>query len=387
MNTENTSYFSRSWKMLTRHKGWIKPVLVLALVQVVPIVGALALLGFSLEWARLSAWGVDSSPKQSGVRVGECIASGWRGFVVIVVWMIPWGVVVWLINHLTGTSSSDFVSILLSICTIVVAVVAYAAALRAAIYTKISAGLKFSRVIEMVRRDPKGLFRISLIPLVTTLIVVVLGVLAVAVFMLVSADSIAVLVGLFVDVYYMGGVTSSLATNLVLTLCDMLGVVLVLLVVFGYPVTVIQTAASLLEVNSVGLWMAQFDVPRWGGSGDPLPEANGLPAPDPAPVPPEQAAAPEPEPEVAPAPVVAPAPEPEAVAVPEPAPEPVVEPAPETAVEPAPEPVVAPVVEPEPEPEAVPNPAPSEQGEHESSTNVSDFAESEGQQEADGPEE
>lgn len=83
---EDTRYFSCSWHLLTRQKGWIKPILILAIALLVPVAGPLALSGYALEWARLSAWGVDASPKQRGVCVGECIASGWRAFVVGLVW-------------------------------------------------------------------------------------------------------------------------------------------------------------------------------------------------------------------------------------------------------------------------------------------------------------
>ena len=41
--------FTSSWHMLTRDKGWIKPVLILALVGWVPIVGPMAILGFGFE--------------------------------------------------------------------------------------------------------------------------------------------------------------------------------------------------------------------------------------------------------------------------------------------------------------------------------------------------
>ena len=71
-------YISRSWDMLTRDKGWIKVILLLALASFVPFVGLIGLVGYGLEWARLTAWGIDSSPKQRGVRIGECLASGWR---------------------------------------------------------------------------------------------------------------------------------------------------------------------------------------------------------------------------------------------------------------------------------------------------------------------
>lgn len=274
MRANDGKYFSRSWAMMTRNKGWIKPLLVLAVAQLVPVVGMLGALGYALEWARLSAWGVDASPKQRGVRVGECIASGWRGFVVVVVWMIPWAIVVMLLRRITGASSSDFVSCLLSICTIVVAVVAYVAALRAAIYTKITAGLKPARVIEMVRRSPDKLFRIALIPLVATLIDIVVIVVAVMVLLALCIDKVVDIASLATYMYYATSVGSDVVAQMLLLLAEMITPVLIVLVLFGFPVVVIQEASLLLEVNSIGLWMAQFDVASWGGADEALPVAE-----------------------------------------------------------------------------------------------------------------
>jgi hypothetical protein len=72
------NYFARSWTLLTRAKGWPKTVLLLCVASLVPIVGPLFSLGYIVEWARLTAWGVDAYPKQRGIRIGRCIASGWR---------------------------------------------------------------------------------------------------------------------------------------------------------------------------------------------------------------------------------------------------------------------------------------------------------------------
>lgn len=73
---DSKRYFLRSWRMLTCRRGWVKPILVLSVAWLVPIAGPLALLGYALEWARLSAWGVDSSPKQSKVQVGAASCLG-----------------------------------------------------------------------------------------------------------------------------------------------------------------------------------------------------------------------------------------------------------------------------------------------------------------------
>ena len=72
--------FTTSWKMLTRDKGWIKPILLLTLVGWVPILGQIAVLGYGLEWARLTAWGIDAAPKQRGVDYGKVLTTGGIAF-------------------------------------------------------------------------------------------------------------------------------------------------------------------------------------------------------------------------------------------------------------------------------------------------------------------
>ena len=81
MNAQNLGFMS-SWHMLTRDKGWVKPVLVLTLVGWIPILGQIVLMGYGLEWARLTAWGVDAAPKQRGVDYGKVLSTGGRAFLV-----------------------------------------------------------------------------------------------------------------------------------------------------------------------------------------------------------------------------------------------------------------------------------------------------------------
>ena len=92
-------YLARSWALLTRDRGWVKPVLLMTVAVLVPIVGLLGVLGYALEWARLTAWNVNAAPKQRGVDLGACIKSGWRGFVVMLVWGIVSGVVIAIIRE------------------------------------------------------------------------------------------------------------------------------------------------------------------------------------------------------------------------------------------------------------------------------------------------
>ncbi len=365
---EDTRYFSCSWHLLTRQKGWIKPILILAIALLVPVAGPLALSGYALEWARLSAWGVDASPKQRGVCVGECIASGWRAFVIGLVWTIAFVlasvIVTGVLQALFGGWGESLGQMLTFVCGFLFSLIVLVAGLRAAIYTKIRAGLNPARVFEMVARDSGGLFKIIGIPLVTTLIVgAVMLVGYVVLFVVIMGDVAG----------YIGYLTYDSSSALLFQLIrDVLGKTLPTLVVLWYVGAVVSVASTLLEVNAIGLWMRQFDVPVWGGPSDPLPAPRGgLPAasnpvppvtsaPTDSVVPTTPAAAP-----VTPSPIVAPAPAttPESTAAPvEPTTDvpqdtssvaPAHEPAPQ-APEPEPSPAGLPLVTPETTAEDVP---------------------------------
>ena len=266
-------YISRSWDMLTRDKGWIKVILLLALASFVPFVGLIGLVGYGLEWARLTAWGIDSSPKQHGVRIGECLASGWRALVVTFVWMFVWMLAVGIVNSIADVLLPDalasLIGSLLVLAQLFYILVVYVAVLRAAIYTKISAGLNPSRVFEMVKRAPGDLFFFVLIPIVGGLIVSAIWIF----FMLLGGVSVLpeiikmarAATGSFDDAMFIRHLTA------------MLRVVMPIAAIAGYLSSVVNAATSLLSYNAVGLWMRQFDVARWGGPSDPLPQAASLP--------------------------------------------------------------------------------------------------------------
>lgn len=266
-------YISRSWDMLTRDKGWIKVILLLALASFVPFVGLIGLVGYGLEWARLTAWGIDSSPKQRGVRIGECLASGWRALVVTFVWMFVWMLAVGIVNSIADVLLPDalasLIGSLLVLAQLFYILVVYVAVLRAAIYTKISAGLNPSRVLEMVKRAPGDLFFFVLIPIVGGLIVSAIWIF----FMLLGGVSVLpeiikmarAATGSFDDTMFIRHLTA------------MLRIVMPIAAIAGYLSSVVNAATSLLSYNAVGLWMRQFDVARWGGPSDPLPQAASLP--------------------------------------------------------------------------------------------------------------
>lgn len=286
-------YLARSWALLTRDKGWIKPLLVMTVALLVPVVGLFGVVGYVYEWARLTAWGVNAAPKQKGVRVGECICSGARAFGVIFVWS--------LLASIVGAVLDDLPLIghLWDILAIFLTLVFAVAALRATIYQKFVAGFRVETIWQMVKCDVPGLLR-------------VLGI------------SVLFMAGLFVvtmmmswSVVFNALLQASLSYDTVEWALRVLGTSLPTLVVELLVIAFVTVLSTCLEVTALGLWMRQFNVAAWGRDEDPLPTVDesqpGIPAPEPVtePAPAPQSApesAPEPEP-VASAPEPAPVPE------------------------------------------------------------------------------
>ena len=273
MASNNEGYWSRSWALLTRDEGWIKPLLVLAAAQLVPIVGPFGVDGYALEWARLTSWGVDSSPKQKGVDVGACIKSGARAFVVA----LGYGIAIGLLRSLLTLILGDGLGSLLALAvTLAGSVLILMAKLRATIYQRISAGYQMDRLIDMIKRDTNGLLRILGL---SALLGCAIGAVAMLLFGGVLLTRFADFIDLamyienqsYVDDWYV-----------VSTVMGIFAATLPLMFVTGYLVSIGVTFSNLILNTAMGLWMRQFDVQNWGESSDPLPTTATQAAPRPA---------------------------------------------------------------------------------------------------------
>lgn len=278
---ERGRYFSRAWSLLTREKGWWKPVAVCAAADLVPVAGPLGVLGYRLEWARLVAWGADVSPKRHGVRVGSCISSGWRGFLVLLVWSLVMGVIggvcgaLPLIGGLLGT--------LWTICCLYLGMVVSVAELRATIYQKAGAGFSWKNLVELGRRDPSGLLSILGWEMLCYLVIALVGGIVLSVTALSAAPRIISLAselgycngGLYGYDYGYGSpyggseyYVAQLAMELFFYVIAAFGPTLIVL---GLIALVLRNGISMVVYAALGLWIRQFDVANWGRSEEPLP--------------------------------------------------------------------------------------------------------------------
>ena len=326
---ERGRYFSRAWSLLTREKGWWKPVAVCAAADLVPVAGPLGVLGYKLEWARLVAWGADVSPKRHGVRVGSCISSGWRGFLVLLVWSLVMGVIGGVCGALPLIGG--LLSTLWTICCLYLGMVVSVATLRATIYQKAGAGFSWKNLVELGRRDPSGLLSILGWEMLCYLVIALVSGIVLSVTALGAMPRIISLASELG--YYNSGLSpygdleyyvTQLAMELFFYVIAAFGPTLIVLALIAL---VLRNGISMVVYTALGLWIRQFDVANWGRSEEPLPStafagekvtdaappvapATVADAPAEAPVRPAEPAAPVAEPEpaaVEPEPAAAPA--------------------------------------------------------------------------------
>ncbi len=255
---QRDKYYARSWALLTMDKGWIKPVLILSLFQLIPIVGQLILLGYCVEWARLTAWGVNSAPKQSNISWGTCLSSGWRAFVV----SLGWGAIAFLASMilafipLLGSLASFAIMLLIEVLVMV-------AVVRSAIYQEIGPGYKFKHIYEMVEHDLEGLFRIVGMRLIWNGII---GAIATAAILIPMGMALPAILELSNRIS--GNMDEAVALELAM---QMIATILPAIIICALVAIPFVTVITMLSYTAVGLWYRQFNVPAWGRSDDPLP--------------------------------------------------------------------------------------------------------------------
>lgn len=338
--------FISSWKMLTRDKGWIKPLLVLTLVSWIPILGQIVVLGYGLEWARLTAWGVDSAPKQRGVKYGKVFATGGIGFLVAVTMSIVLGLANIILFGgayvgaafplLSGATLSGLVGglgsgllfggvsfaaiLLMMVVNVFFGTFISAAMLRSTVYDSFSAGWRVDRLFQMVVRDLGGFFHTYAVSLIGSIVSGLASAIVVIVGGLVAGTSVFFLTyHAPVDGYY-----SDFASALLHIGAFPILLFVILAIVAFFAVQVVGVAMQLVSINAVGQWFCRFDVNRWGISSAPLPDGaphdfsgaatGSTPCPPAEPVMPNEAvpsasqSVPEPVVEPAPEPVAEPTP-------------------------------------------------------------------------------
>lgn len=284
--------FISSWKMLTRDKGWLKPLCVLALVGWIPIVGQIVVLGYGFEWARLTAWGIDAAPKQHGVDYGKVLATGGRAFLVFMSMMLALALILGLVFrdvivssmlpiyiafHSAGVSlpidlgDGLRVGLVDALIALVINGFAMAAVMRTILYDNFAAGWRLDRICQMIGRDPGGFCKMLLVSLVGGLV----GFVYSAVMFVLSGAVVAggLLAFLMGSPHLIGHVSGEYLISRTLSMgIGPIALIVVLAVVVLFIYGIISVAMQLVAMNAAGQWFCRFEVGRWGVSADPLPD-------------------------------------------------------------------------------------------------------------------
>lgn len=247
-------FYAQAKTLVRSQHGWMKPLLVLAAAQLVPVIGPLGALGYSLEYARLVAWGVDAAPKQKNVQVGACIKAGWRGLVAGLGATAVGALTDTVLTYLLGTQSSlaGLVSTLIGMFCVTLSCVC---AVHASIYQSFRAGYK-RRIRDMVAADFRSIVRITCIYMLLCL-------------------GVGLVAGIFFS-FVIGGMIQDLTsyapllayadTLETMTTRDAPGIAV------GLYLLSLGNAYTQLMLNlCVGIWFRRFDVPSWRSMDDPLP--------------------------------------------------------------------------------------------------------------------
>ncbi len=262
MSNTPEGYWARSWSLLTRDKGWMKPLLMLGAARLVPVVGGMGAEGYSLEWARLTSWGVDSAPKQKNIDVGECIASGARAFVVGLGYGLAIGLVTSGISLLFGQLIGSSLSLALRVFTFALLSMVK---LRTTIYQQIGAGFELDRIYDMLSRDGKGMLNIVGMTALIELAIGAITLFVVGGMMLATTGTVMAELVISGDIDYVDD--AYIVSNTLRAFAGLLPFICV----FSYVANVAKSFEDLMVKTAVGLWMRQFDVRNWGASSDPLP--------------------------------------------------------------------------------------------------------------------
>ena len=244
-------YFVRALRLTTKEKGWWKTPILLMLACFVPLVGPLGVSGYILEWMRSIAWGNNTGLQGNKVGIAQSIASGWRAFVIDFVYLVAYGLVVF-IAFLIPVLNGSLVPLLIVLGFPLVYFVGIAQ-LRATIYQKIGAGFAIKPIVQMMKHDFLGLGRIFCLSVVINYVVSIIS----SIFM--AGSLFSFMVALMEEGFLPGRtMTVSTALRMLATASSMTVPSFILNTIIAGAVGV---ALNLIVNAALGLWMRQFNLP------------------------------------------------------------------------------------------------------------------------------
>lgn len=273
-------YFATAWRDMRSSEGWVRNLLLLSAISLVPVFGQSVVLGYGYGWARDIAWGV-RTPMPARLRPSEGDRMFLRGFhlvVLLIVFIALPLLALYVVSTLVSGQTAqwswplrppipvrfdevvDTLSIVVCyVLELIVIPFILVGWMRTSIYGRLSAGFQISRIWGMIRYRLSGLLRIAgilLLLLCAVLLVALLWALA---------------LGLVSVVYAVGVLMTGGGFDGAALVSGMVPMAFALLPALVVPCVVLATFAHLIIARAMGYWTAQFDVPHWRGQDDPMP--------------------------------------------------------------------------------------------------------------------
>ena len=175
----------RAFGFITEDENWLKKILIGGLLQIIPIVGLLALLGYTFEVARNVAQG-HPRPLPDWSNFGDKLVKGLYGLVISLVYAIPVVLLVFVLMvviGLAGAATGDpdaagGVVALLMLClypllfvlALAIQLLVFAAYVRFIQTNSLGAALRFGEVLGIVRATPGRWVMVFLVYLLCSLV-------------------------------------------------------------------------------------------------------------------------------------------------------------------------------------------------------------------------
>lgn len=272
-------YFLTAWRDIRLSKGWLRNLLLLSLINLIPIFGQIVVLGYLYGWARDIAWGVRTPMPEriSAPKADHQLVRGLHLFVLQAIFLAVPLLLSYLVARLMSTLSLNWLYLIESYWSVdidfylttvayslcyVLAVIAipciFVGWMRISIYGRLSAGFQLARIWHMIRYRPSGLLRIAGILLL-------LGA-AIVLFALV----LALAVGLISLVYALGIFFTGGQVDWPALRASFVPMAIVFIPLIAYMLSALSVFVHLVISRAMGYWTAQFDVPHWQGQDDPM---------------------------------------------------------------------------------------------------------------------
>ena len=283
--TYSRRFFGDAWASLKTTRNLFGKLCLLALIQFVPILGQIVAFAYFLGWAREAAWGMET-PLPAHV-FGRTDRNFWgrgaKAFVVSLLYALIVTAFAWLVWALGAVTMHVFefshtgIEVTYFVCSLVEVAVAFVLCLvyivglmRLAIYNRFGAAFQWGACLKMLGHDFGGMVKIVLTALVACVVMGIPALLASCA--LLPAVFGTGLTGSFVGSVLYWGDTSQVVLE---QLMEGFGLSLLITVaacaVVGFLLEVVVLMVEALMWRCMGNWVAQFDVPAWGGRYDKLP--------------------------------------------------------------------------------------------------------------------